>query len=79
MPANDSVCGHSIFCGVFDVVTKKRYLRNSSVCEFILDYLQRNNMTQKQFVIGLIENEIERDFNQRADISEASTDSERVA
>ena len=45
----------------------------------IKDYLQRNNMTQKQFVIGLIENEIERDLNQRADMSEAPTDSERVA
>ena len=32
----------------------------------IKDYLQRNNMTQKQFVIGLIENEIERDLLQRA-------------
>lgn len=38
----------------------------------IKDYLQRNNMTQKQFVIGLIENEIERDLTQRA----AQTDSE---
>ena len=45
----------------------------------IKDYLQRNNMTQKQFVIGLIENEIERDLTQRADMSEAPTDSERVA
>ena len=45
----------------------------------IKDYLQRNNMTQKQFVIGLIENEIERDLTQRAAVSEASTDSERVA
>ena len=32
----------------------------------IKDYLQRNNMTQKQFVIGLIENEISRDLTQRA-------------
>ncbi len=32
----------------------------------IKDYLQRNNMTQKQFVIGLIENEIKRDLVQRA-------------
>lgn len=45
----------------------------------IKDYLQRNNMTQKQFVIGLIENEIERDLTQRAAVSEASTDSERVS
>ena len=45
----------------------------------IKDYLQRNNMTQKQFVIGLIENEIERDQTQRASVNEAPTDSERVA
>ena len=32
----------------------------------IKDYLQRNNMTQKEFVIGLIENEINRDLTQRA-------------
>ena len=32
----------------------------------IKDYLQRNHMTQKEFVIGLIENEIERDLTQRA-------------
>lgn len=44
----------------------------------IKDYLQRNNMTQKQFVIGLIENEIERDLSQRTDMSEAPTDSERM-
>lgn len=42
----------------------------------IKDYLQRNNMTQKQFVIGLIENEIERDLRQRADMGEAPTSSE---
>ena len=44
----------------------------------IKDYLQRNNMTQKQFVIGLIENEIERDLTQRTAVNEAPTDSERV-
>ena len=31
----------------------------------IKDYLHRNNMTQRQFVIGLIENEIERDLTER--------------
>ena len=41
----------------------------------IKDYLQRNNMTQKEFVIGLIETEIERDLTQRAAVSEAPTDS----
>lgn len=41
----------------------------------IKDYLQRNNMTQKEFVIGLIETEIERDLTQRAAVSEAPTTS----
>ncbi len=45
----------------------------------IKDYLQRNNMSQKQFVIGLIENEIERDLTQRANDSEVQTDSEEMA
>ena len=45
----------------------------------IKEYLQRNNMTQKEFVIGLIENEIERDLSQRADVSEVQTDAEEVA
>ena len=31
----------------------------------IKDYLQRNNMTQKEFVIGLIENELDRDLAMR--------------
>ena len=44
----------------------------------IKDYLQRNNITQKQFVIGLIENEIERDLAQRQAASESPTDSEEI-
>ncbi len=36
----------------------------------IKDYLQRNHMTQKEFVIGLIETEINRDMAQRATQSE---------
>ena len=53
----------------------------------IKDYLQRNHMTQKEFVIGLIENEIERDLTQRAgqeeqpettDVSEFEDESEEV-
>lgn len=38
----------------------------------IKDYLQRNNMTQKEFVIGLIKTEIDRDLTQRAEAVEAS-------
>ena len=44
----------------------------------IKDYLQRNNITQKEFVIGLIETEIERDLTQRATASEETTDFEEV-
>ncbi len=44
----------------------------------IKDYLQRNNMTQKEFVIGLIETEIERDLTQRAAVSEIPTNSKEV-
>ncbi len=45
----------------------------------IKDYLQCNNMTQKQFVIGLIETEIERDLTQRAAMDEVHTESEEMA
>ncbi len=44
----------------------------------IKDYLQRNNMTQKEFVIGLIESEIERDLTQRQAASEIAESSEDV-
>lgn len=42
----------------------------------IKDYLHRNNMTQRQFVIGLIENEIERDLTERQTQTEAQEPSE---
>ena len=45
----------------------------------IKDYLQRNNMTQKEFVIGLIENEIERNLAQRQTVSEVPTDTNEMA
>lgn len=40
----------------------------------IKDYLQRNNMTQKEFMIGLIETELERDMAERGSVNEAQTD-----
>ncbi len=43
------------------------------------DYLQCNNMTQKEFVIGLIETEIERDLTQRAAVGEEQTESAAVS
>lgn len=45
----------------------------------IKDYLQRNNMTQKKFVIGLIKTEIDRDLTQRAEVVEASQEIEEAA
>lgn len=37
----------------------------------IKDYLQNNNMTQKEFMLGLIENELNRDLTQRAEVTDA--------
>lgn len=45
----------------------------------IKDYLQRNNMTQKDFVIGLIETEIDRDLTQRAAMNDVHTESEEMS
>lgn len=45
----------------------------------IKDYLQRNNITQKDFVMGLIESEIERDLTQRQTASEAPNAFEEIA
>ena len=42
----------------------------------IKDYLHRNNMTQRQFVIGLIENEIERNLTERQAQTEAQEPTE---
>ena len=35
----------------------------------IKEYLQRNNMTQKEFMLGLIETELNRDLQQRSETS----------
>ena len=40
----------------------------------IKGYLQRNNMTQKEFIIGLIETELERDMTERESVSGTQTD-----
>ena len=42
----------------------------------IKDYLHRNGMSQKEFVIGLIEREIERDLTEREAHSEAFGDAD---
>ncbi|MBD5145615.1 MAG: hypothetical protein HDT21_06895 [Ruminococcus sp.] len=45
----------------------------------IKDYLQNNNMTQKEFMLGLIENELNRDLTQRAEVTEAQQEIEETA
>ena len=47
----------------------------------IKDYLSRNHMTQKEFVIGLIKTEIERDLAARQEVSQNETvsDSEETS
>lgn len=45
----------------------------------IKDYLQSNNMTQKEFMLGLIESELNRDLTQRADVSNAPQEIEESA
>lgn len=40
----------------------------------IKEYLQRNNMTQKEFIIGLIETELERDMTERESVNGTQTD-----
>lgn len=45
----------------------------------IKEYLQRNNMTQKEFIIGLIEQELTRDMTERESVNEAQTDDSEQA
>lgn len=40
----------------------------------IKDYLQRNNMTQRQFLLGLIETELNREQTEREAVCEAQTE-----
>lgn len=45
----------------------------------IKDYLQNNNMTQKEFMLGLIENELNRALTQRVEVTEAPQEIEESA
>ena len=45
----------------------------------IKDYLQNNNMTQKEFMLGLIENELNRDLTQRAEVTDVPQEIEESA
>ena len=45
-----------------------------SLFQRIKEYLQRNNMTQRQFLLGLIEAELDRDLTEREAAVEAVSD-----
>ena len=45
-----------------------------SLFQRIKEYLQRNNMTQRQFLLGLIETELDRDLTEREAAVEAVSD-----
>ena len=45
----------------------------------IKDYLQNNNMTQKEFMLGLIETELNRDLTQRAEVTDVPQEIEESA
>lgn len=45
-----------------------------SLFQRIKDYLQRNNLTQRQFLLGLIEAELDRDLTEREAAVEAVSD-----
>lgn len=45
----------------------------------IKEYLQRNSMTQKEFIIGLIEQELTRDMTERESVNEAQADDSEQA
>ena len=45
-----------------------------SLFQRIKDYLQRNNMTQRQFLLGLIEAELDRDLTEREAAVQAVSD-----
>ena len=50
-----------------------------SLFQRIKDYLQRNNMTQRQFLLGLIEAELDRDLTEREAAVEAVSDDQEQA
>ena len=60
-------------------IKEEKYMGNMRTMAFqvpedlfqkIKDYLERHNMTQKQFVLGLIQDELDRDYEERQVIAE---------
>ena len=66
-------------------IKEEKYMGNMRTMAFqvpedlflqIKDYLERHNMTQKQFVLGLIQDELDRDYEERQTMSEGQEQSE---
>ena len=60
-------------------IKEKKYMGNMRTMAFqvpedlfnqIKDYLERHNMTQKQFVLGLIQDELDRDYEEQQAMAE---------
>ena len=60
-------------------IKEEKYMGNMRTMAFqvpedlfqqIKDYLERHNMTQKQFVLGLIQDELDRDYEERQAMAE---------
>ena len=61
------------------IIKEEKYMGNMRTMAFqvpenlfnqIKDYLERHNMTQKQFVIGLIHDELDRDYEEQQALAE---------
>lgn len=66
-------------------IKEEKYMGNMRTMAFqvpedlfqqIKDYLERHNMTQKQFVLGLIQDELDRDYEERQAMAEKQEQSD---
>ena len=66
-------------------IKEEKYMGNMRTMAFqvpedlfqqIKDYLERHNMTQKQFVLGLIQDELDRDYEERQAMTEGKQQSD---
>jgi len=66
-------------------IKEEKYMGNMRTMAFqvpedlfqqIKDYLERHNMTQKQFVLGLIQDELDRDYEERQAMAEKKEQSD---
>lgn len=67
------------------IIKEEKYMGNMRTMAFqvpedlfnqIKDYLERHNMTQKQFVLGLIQDELDRDYEEQQAMAEKQEQSD---